>query len=70
MQKKRGPWWLLFAGNIPFLFLARTGLLGDQAREEAQVALEDWAGYGRIVLPLFAVLGVVVVAALTYALIH
>ncbi len=70
MQNKRGPWWLLFVGSIPFLFLARTGLLGEQAREESQVALEDWAGYGRIVLPLLALLGIVVVAALTYFLIR
>ncbi len=69
MQNKRGPWWLLFVGSIPFLFLARTGLFGAHAREESQVALEDWAGFGRIVLPLLAVLGVVIVAALTYVLI-
>ena len=69
MQNKRGPWWLLFVGSIPFLFLARTGLFGEQARQESQVALEDWGGFGRILVPVLAVLGIVVVAALTYALV-
>ena len=70
MQHKRGPWWLLFAGSIPFLFLARTGVFGEQARKEAEVALEDWASFGRVLIPVLAVLGIALVAAITYILIH
>ena len=70
MQNNRGPWWFLSIASLPFLFLARSGLFGQQAREESQTALEDWAGYGRIVLPVLALLGIVVVAVLTYLLIR
>ncbi len=67
---KRGWWYLLSILSAPFLFLMRSGLFGRDAREQADIALGDWAAYGRLVLPVLAtivvgvVIGVVVVVLL------
>ena len=51
------------------LLLGLTGLLGQQAKSEAEVAFGDWAAYGRIVLMALALIGVVAVVFLAKAII-
>ena len=67
MDKRHG-WWLMSIVSTPLLFLARTGLLGAQAREESEVALEDWAAYGRVILPVLAVVAVIAILVSVYVL--
>ncbi len=67
---RRGWWYLLSVLSTPFLFIARSGLFGRDAREESDIALGDWAAYAHLFLPALAtilvgvVLGVVVVVLL------
>ncbi len=62
MEDRRGWRYLISLLSFPFLLLARTGLFGQQAHEESEVAVGDWASYGRIVLIVIAVvaLGVMI----------
>jgi hypothetical protein len=52
MNHNRGPWYLLSMLSMPFLFLARTGWFGRQAQQQSDAALQDWAAYGRVLLPV------------------
>ena len=70
MQDNRGWWHLLSMFSAPFLFLARTGLFGRQAQAESETALQDWASYGRVILPILTAILVVVVLVLIYAVLR
>jgi hypothetical protein len=56
MNDRRGLWYVLSMLSLPLLFLARSGHFGQQAKAESEVAVEDWAGYGRVLLSLLAVI--------------
>ena len=68
MNDKRGPWYLISMFSAPMLLLGLTGLFGEHARSEAEVAFGDWATYGRIVLMALALIGVVAVVFLAKAI--
>jgi hypothetical protein len=55
--------------SAPVLFLARTGLFGRQAQDEAETALQDWAAYGRAILPVLTVVLVLIALVLIYAIV-
>jgi hypothetical protein len=54
----RGWWYLLSLVSAPFLFLARTGLFGKEARDGSEAALSDWAAYGKVLLSVLATIAV------------
>jgi hypothetical protein len=61
-MSNRGRWHLLSLFSMPMLLLSLSGLFGPQARDEAELAAGDLAGYGRIVLPLAAVVVIGILA--------
>ena len=69
MNDRRSLWYLISMFSAPMLLLGLTGLLGQQAKSEAEVAFGDWAAYGRIVLMALALIGVVAVVFLAKAII-
>jgi hypothetical protein len=66
MENKRGWWWLLSVISWPILILALRGSFGEEAREQAEVALGDWSRMARSRLgyAILIVIAIVVVAAI------
>jgi hypothetical protein len=66
MEHQRGWWWLLTALSLPFLLLARTGLFGPRAREEADTALDDLSAFGGATSVVLGVTLALVLAVLLF----
>ena len=62
MNQQRGPSYVLSLISLPYLAIARSGLLGVQAQQEAEVALQDLANSGP------GVVGIVLLAFVAIAL--
>ncbi len=70
MNNNRGVWYLLSMLSAPFLLLARTGRFGRQAQEESNVAMQDWAAYGRVILPVLTAALVVFALLLVFVVLR
>jgi hypothetical protein len=70
MENKRGWWWFLSIVSFPVLFLALRGSFGEEAKEQAEVAFEDWSRMARSPLgyAILIVIAIVVVAAIVLLL--
>lgn len=55
VQQNHGWSYLLAILSFPYLLLARSGLFGAQARDEANAAVATQAGYAALLLSVLAV---------------
>lgn len=70
MPDRRGSWYFLTLLNPVFLAVALNGVLGENARAEAKIALADWSQVfgSRAGRALLLVAGIIVVVVVVLAL--